>query len=205
MHCLSRLVLAAASLALAACAGPAVYAPAEGPGGIGFREEMLEDNRYRVSFAGKIDTPLSVVEDYILYRAAEITLATGNDWFRVDTRTAEPENKIVGSTVYLGAPTVITRSAYKHRKDAGARHSAKRRGGGRGGERRAHNRRKYGGAVHGGGRKRGHGRKRAYRKRHYGYKGGYGYKRGYSYGSSVSFAFGVPLYCCTYGFGYGYG
>jgi hypothetical protein len=66
-------------LALAACAQPTPYQPARD--GYGFTQQRIEDNRYRIVFTGNSLTPLQVVEDYMLYRAAEITLQAGYDYF----------------------------------------------------------------------------------------------------------------------------
>ncbi|MEM9764544.1 MAG: hypothetical protein AAF968_18895, partial [Pseudomonadota bacterium] len=50
-----------------------------------------EDRRFRISFAANGATAPERVEDYLLYRAAEITLAEGADWFRIDARETVPE------------------------------------------------------------------------------------------------------------------
>ncbi|MEL6766740.1 MAG: hypothetical protein AAFP17_06140 [Pseudomonadota bacterium] len=79
---------------LAACAaGPTPYVAAlpEEPASLGFREAPLEDRRFRISFAANGATAPEQVEDYLLYRAAEITLAEGADWFRIDARETVPE------------------------------------------------------------------------------------------------------------------
>ena len=86
-------------LLLAACAsGPTPYQAAQG--GFGYSEQQIEDNRYRVSFAGNSATSRQTVEDYLLYRAAELTVQTGHDWFTVvDRHTAQ---EYAG---YGGSPT----------------------------------------------------------------------------------------------------
>lgn len=85
------IVIAGLSLALAACTGPTPYQPLLH--GQGYANQRLEANRFRVSFAGNSATPRSVVEDYLLYRAAEITTTTGNDYFLVVNRDVEPRNR----------------------------------------------------------------------------------------------------------------
>ncbi len=77
------------SLLLAACGGPTAYAPASG--GTGYSDVALEEGRYRISFAGNSLTQRSTVEAYMLYRAAEVTLASGHDWFRIADRDTETE------------------------------------------------------------------------------------------------------------------
>jgi hypothetical protein len=81
---------ACAALALAACATPTVYAPANpnatGTAQVGFSEYRIENNRYRVTFQGGGGAPERLVADYALLRAAEITLRDGYDWFQVVDR-----------------------------------------------------------------------------------------------------------------------
>jgi hypothetical protein len=57
--------------------------------GYGYAEQQLEDNRYRVSFSGNAATPRQAVENYLLYRAAEITVQSGHDYFTVVDRDIE--------------------------------------------------------------------------------------------------------------------
>lgn len=74
--------------ALASCSGPTPYAPAASR--FGFSDMAVEANRVRVTFAGNSQTKRETVETYLLYRAAEVTLAAGGDWFRLareDTTT----------------------------------------------------------------------------------------------------------------------
>src|SRR3546814_20663236 len=41
----------------------------------------IENNRFRINFAGNSDTPKQTVETYLLFRAAELTLKSGYDYF----------------------------------------------------------------------------------------------------------------------------
>lgn len=82
-------LLLAAVLGLAACAAPTPYGPAPGADGArghGYWEQGLENDRIRVTFSGNTVTPRETVENYLLYRAAEITLARGLDHFVVADR-----------------------------------------------------------------------------------------------------------------------
>ena len=54
-----------------------------GAGRFRLQRAATEENRYRVSFAGNSATSLQTVDDYLLYRAAELTVQTGHDWFQV--------------------------------------------------------------------------------------------------------------------------
>jgi hypothetical protein len=76
---LKSLILASTALALAACVGPTPYQPRDR--GYGYADQRLESNRFRVSFSGNSATPRETVENYLLYRAAELTLAQGYDHF----------------------------------------------------------------------------------------------------------------------------
>lgn len=78
---LARALCACAALVLAACAGPTPYQPREN--GAGYSDQQLEPDRYRVSFIGNSATERETVENYLLYRAAEITLREGKDYFVV--------------------------------------------------------------------------------------------------------------------------
>lgn len=64
---------------LTACGAPTPYQPVLDR--YGYADQPLETDRYRVSFTGNILTPRETVEDYLLYRAAEVTLGSGNDYF----------------------------------------------------------------------------------------------------------------------------
>ena len=82
--------LLAGALALSACetSPPPQYGPATGPGANGFSETQIESDRFRVSYhlAGG---PSGRAADLALLRAAELTLAHGDDWFAVTQRGFE--------------------------------------------------------------------------------------------------------------------
>ena len=84
MNRLSLPLIAAAGLALSACASLAPYGPQMGPGGQGYVEQRIESNRFRVTYNG-VGAP-GPVADYALLRAAELTTAQGYDWFEVTQR-----------------------------------------------------------------------------------------------------------------------
>lgn len=69
-------------LALSACAaGPTPYQPAD-DNRYGYAEQKLQADRYRVTFSGNELTEKSTVQNYLLFRAAELTLADGYQHFR---------------------------------------------------------------------------------------------------------------------------
>lgn len=92
------LALAAAlvlSAGLAACATPTPYQPNIRGTAVsgGYSDLRLEDNRYRVTFAGNSLTARETVEGYLLYRAAELTVQSGYDWFSVVTRDTDRKTR----------------------------------------------------------------------------------------------------------------
>lgn len=66
-------------LLLAGCATMTPYQPLRN--GEGYSEQRIESHRYRVLFTGNAATPRQTVENYLLFRAAELTLAAGYDYF----------------------------------------------------------------------------------------------------------------------------
>jgi hypothetical protein len=79
--------------ALAACATAAPYAP-RGPGqSTGYTDRELAPNRYRVTFTGNSSTRREQVEDDLLQRAAEVTLAAGYTHFVFDTRDTKAQTR----------------------------------------------------------------------------------------------------------------
>lgn len=87
----------AASLALATglagCMTATPYQPlAHGHAGQGgYSETRIEPDRWRVTFAGNAVTHRETVEGYLLYRAAELTLQNGYDWFSIVDRQTDRE------------------------------------------------------------------------------------------------------------------
>lgn len=82
-----QVALVLGALALAGCAHPTPYQAATN--GQGYAEQALEQDRVRVSFAGNTLTPRETVENYLLYRAAELTQQRGYDHFIVAERSIE--------------------------------------------------------------------------------------------------------------------
>ena len=79
------------AVSLTACATATPYQPnvrGQQVSG-GFSEARLEADRYRVTFAGNSLTSRETVERYLLYRAAEVTVQQGYDWFETADRRTE--------------------------------------------------------------------------------------------------------------------
>ncbi len=99
----------ASALALASCATPTPYQPATGSGSYrtGYWDQQVENDRFRVTFAGNSLTSRETVERYLLYRAAELTLQNGFDHFvlvdrETETRTSTYLNPRFGGPSFVG-------------------------------------------------------------------------------------------------------
>jgi len=87
------LLLAAIAGLTAACATPTPYQPGSSTA-YGFSEQRIEDNRVRITFRGNTLTDRETVETYLLFRAAEITVANGRDYFIVANRDTEEHSRL---------------------------------------------------------------------------------------------------------------
>ncbi|EGF92051.1 hypothetical protein ABI_04830 [Asticcacaulis biprosthecium C19] len=105
-HLLTAAALAGLTL-LSACATATPYAPADLTSSRsyrpGFTESKLEEGRFRLTFAGNDLTPRDTVETYLLYRAAELTLQEGYDWFEVVNRDTDSRSRTVYTDPFPGA------------------------------------------------------------------------------------------------------
>jgi len=92
-----RAALAAVPLCLvvAGCTTPTPYQPLapQSRASGGYTDQRIEDNRYRVTFSGNTMTSRETVENYLLYRAAELTRAQGYDWFVMADRETERKTR----------------------------------------------------------------------------------------------------------------
>lgn len=88
------LVAAAAGLATAcASSGSTPYQPAGINGAHGYAEQQLENNKVRLTFSGNSRTDVTTVKKYVLYRAAEVTLQNGYDFFILADRGVEKDSE----------------------------------------------------------------------------------------------------------------
>jgi len=81
--------------ALGACATATPYQPnirGQATSG-GFSEVQVEPNRFRVTFSGNSLTSRETVEGYLLYRAAELTVAQGADTFTIVDRHTDKDSR----------------------------------------------------------------------------------------------------------------
>lgn len=82
---------------LANCTTATPYQPltTRGPTTGGYTDAQLENDRYRVTFSGNSMTSRETVENYLLYRAAELTVSQGYDWFVMAERDTERKSRTV--------------------------------------------------------------------------------------------------------------
>lgn len=88
--------LAASTALVSACATETTYRPATGSGFYrsGYSDQQIEPNRFRVTFAGNTVTDRDVVERYLLFRAAELTLQNGFDYFVMADRDTDRQARV---------------------------------------------------------------------------------------------------------------
>ncbi len=89
------ITLTAAAAILSACATTTPYQPASKPGAFdGFTQTLIENDRARVSFAGNSLTQRETVENYLIFRAAELALERGYDHFTLEERDTEAKTRL---------------------------------------------------------------------------------------------------------------
>lgn len=101
MRQISKATIAAAALGLAAaCTTVTPYQPIGNSGG--FTDQELDNGRFRVTFEGNSQTELATIENYVLYRAAEITLEEGGDYFVVLDSNTEAMRRFITTGTSFG-------------------------------------------------------------------------------------------------------
>ena len=87
--------LATSTLMVAGCATETRYRPATGQGfnRTGYSERQIEPNRFLVGFSGNSVTTRDTVERYLLFRAAELTLQNGYDYFVMANRDTDLQSR----------------------------------------------------------------------------------------------------------------
>jgi len=87
--------LAASTLMVAGCATETTYRPATGQGfnRTGYSDRQVEPGRFLVNFAGNSVTSRDTVERYLLFRAAELTLQNGYDYFVMANRDTDLQSR----------------------------------------------------------------------------------------------------------------
>jgi hypothetical protein len=93
---ITRAAIVAAGVLLASCAASGLYQPADiRAGSAGYAETRLNDAVWRVEFVGDDITSQETVESYLLYRAAELTVQGGYDWFTASDQAVSEETEII--------------------------------------------------------------------------------------------------------------
>jgi hypothetical protein len=102
----AKALLASAMLVVAGCATETAYRPATGSGfeRAGYSDRMIEPNRFMVSFAGNSYTSRETVERYLLYRAAELTVQQGYDYFIMADRNTDKSTRTYATPSFAGGP-----------------------------------------------------------------------------------------------------
>lgn len=90
--------------ALAGCATPTPYQPAA-QSEFGYRTQQVGPDHYLITFTGNEVTPRETVETYLLYRAAQVTLDSGHDYFVLANKdTQRATDYWVSSDPFWGWP-----------------------------------------------------------------------------------------------------
>lgn len=91
---LALAAVAAASL-LSACATPTPYQPLGARTGVsgGFSDQQLDATHWRITFSGNQFTSRQRVENYLLFRAAELTVQQGYDSFTMVNRDTDKQTQ----------------------------------------------------------------------------------------------------------------
>ncbi len=98
------MALGAVTLLTSACATESTYHPAVGRGfeRTGYSDRQLEANRFMVSFSGNSYTARDTVEKYLLYRAAELTVQHGDDYFIFADRGLDKKSRTYATPEFGG-------------------------------------------------------------------------------------------------------
>lgn len=95
------IIAAVAALLLSGCVTATPYQPAsKHTDAEGYSEQRLQGDRWRVTFSGNEVTSRQTVDSYMLFRAAELTLASGFDWFETVDRSTEAQQTYYGPDYY---------------------------------------------------------------------------------------------------------
>ncbi len=99
------LALASASV-LAACTTATPYQPATGRGEYrtGYWDERIEADRFKITFAGNSLTSRETVERYLLFRAAQLTVEQGGDYFILSDRDTEKKSRTYVDRPFSAGP-----------------------------------------------------------------------------------------------------
>jgi len=93
----------ASALLMAACASTTPFQPASKPGGFdGYSQTMIENDRARITFGGNSLTERDTVENYLLFRTAQVAKEKGFDHFTLERRDTEQNTRLRSSGLNRG-------------------------------------------------------------------------------------------------------
>ncbi len=87
--------LIAGLLVLSSCATEASYHPITAGAPDGYSETRLDETHWAVEFIGDASASQETVESHLLYRAAELTVAAGYDWFVPANQSLDTESEVM--------------------------------------------------------------------------------------------------------------
>ena len=100
---LKLLAVLAVCVSLAGCATePPYFGPAGPDHPTGYTDQQIDQNRFRVSYQGSSQTPRVTVENFLLLRAAQVSLQAGFPYFEFDTR--DTKTKTTYFSTFTGWP-----------------------------------------------------------------------------------------------------
>jgi len=76
-------------ISLSGCSTASVYSQKVEGASTGYTDVRLAQNRFRVTYSGGASTRRETVEDFLLFRAAQVTLESGTAWFVFDMRDTQ--------------------------------------------------------------------------------------------------------------------
>jgi hypothetical protein len=126
---MKRYLLAAAMLALAGCGSMHPSAPPAAA--VGFSEQMISPNRYRISYDAPTGTTAKDVADRTLAHAAQLTLDKGSQWFEIKDQASAANKRTIeivmgkGETLAGGAKIYDAKETLASMKAASAKKPAK--------------------------------------------------------------------------------
>ncbi len=92
---------------LAACTKPTPYQAATADSPYGYSDTKIDDNTVRIEVAGNNQTPRELVENQLLYRAAQMAINRGDETFVFLTRDTERDVRYQPQLATLGFPYYV--------------------------------------------------------------------------------------------------